>query len=211
MASASSLSAEEASQDHYLVLSLAKGPQSSSREITLSFRTLALALHPDKIGTDLASKALFEKVRLAKETLLDPAKRALFDDVWRERQRKRDREMKEGEDIKAMKRRLEEAEARARFEAQHAAARTARNGEIERIRDQGVALREALTEQRFAEVIATGTGAKSGASFSNPNSSANPGSNKRPYAPVPSLDQLNQRISITLSRLRHKSSKRPRP
>ncbi|XP_063360624.1 J domain-containing protein [Cydia amplana] len=56
---------------------------SSVEQITAEFKILALQHHPDKNDGDKEAEAKFQKLKEAKETLCDPAKRALYD-KWRQ-------------------------------------------------------------------------------------------------------------------------------
>lgn len=69
-----------ADEDLYGLLNCTE--QATVEQIQAEYKKLALELHPDKNSGDKEAEAKFQKIQEAKETLLDPAKKANYD-KWR--------------------------------------------------------------------------------------------------------------------------------
>lgn len=63
--------------DFYTVLNVS--PNSSEREVKAKFRRLAAIFHPDKVREQEVAEDAFVQLKLAQDTILDPAKKFAYD------------------------------------------------------------------------------------------------------------------------------------
>jgi hypothetical protein len=63
--------------DFYTILGVS--PSSSEREVKARFRRLAAVFHPDKVREADVAEDIFVKLKLAQDTILDPAKKFAYD------------------------------------------------------------------------------------------------------------------------------------
>ncbi|GKZ31305.1 DnaJ (Hsp40), sub C, member 11 [Aspergillus brasiliensis] len=69
--------------DYYAILNLPRSPPPTEAQIRSAYRTLTLSFHPDKQPAELADSARrhFDRIQEAYDTLVDPKKRAVYDEL----------------------------------------------------------------------------------------------------------------------------------
>ncbi|GKZ43120.1 hypothetical protein AbraIFM66951_003674 [Aspergillus brasiliensis] len=69
--------------DYYAILNLPRSPPPTEAQIRSAYRTLTLSFHPDKQPAGLADSARrhFDRIQEAYDTLVDPKKRAVYDEL----------------------------------------------------------------------------------------------------------------------------------
>ncbi|KAI8911965.1 hypothetical protein DFJ77DRAFT_511987 [Powellomyces hirtus] len=137
-----------AEEDYYGLLEVPYG--ATDAQIRKAYRKRALKFHPDKVGPDDAKAAhMFHLLSVASDTLSDPAKRSVYDSLYKAR-------IAQKRKLDAMDASLRQA--RSDLEAREGAAKRAkdtgfaaavqRRNEIDRLREEGLKKAQAAEEQR---------------------------------------------------------------
>ncbi|KAI8926792.1 hypothetical protein BC831DRAFT_390204, partial [Entophlyctis helioformis] len=134
--------------DYYELLGLE--PTATAAEIKRAYRWKALLCHPDKVGPDdLKAASLFHQLTEASQTLSNEASRRAYDDLHKARRQQQARFKEMDAQRQKTKRDLDESEAAWKRQRTGAAsAELQRKMDMERLREEGFASRQALEQQR---------------------------------------------------------------